>query len=231
MLATIYAFLEKHDLLSLFPEAEAPTIERCVTWTDPLSEEAEKKRQEMSEQEEHNQLANKLRLQQQQDHATSKSPMKATAMAPSFVPASHIYGSVPQPYATNGSVGAEETLSPIIAQNISVTSYNTSFRQDYMASPDNLSRTGPAVGQSRLPPHHYQFLHNDESTQDVDDMLQLAQEYDEPGSHQFNSTKSADDADTQLPCDEASSIGDLSRTLREPRERSFNSMDPYHYMA
>ena len=41
ILATIYAFLEKEDLLHLFPQAVPPTLPECPTWRDPFSEEAE----------------------------------------------------------------------------------------------------------------------------------------------------------------------------------------------
>lgn len=40
IIATIYAFLESHDLLHLFPTAVPPTIPECPTWKDPHSEEA-----------------------------------------------------------------------------------------------------------------------------------------------------------------------------------------------
>lgn len=41
VLATIYAFLERYDLLHLFPNAVCPTIDPSPIWQDPLSEEAE----------------------------------------------------------------------------------------------------------------------------------------------------------------------------------------------
>ena len=39
ILATVYAFLERHGLLHLFPAASAPTIPECPSWRDPLSDE------------------------------------------------------------------------------------------------------------------------------------------------------------------------------------------------
>lgn len=40
ILATIYAFLESHDLLHLFPAAVKPQLEECPTWRDPMSDAA-----------------------------------------------------------------------------------------------------------------------------------------------------------------------------------------------
>jgi hypothetical protein len=45
ILATIYAFLDKEDLLHLFPKASPPTLAECPTWRDPGSAEAEEIRQ------------------------------------------------------------------------------------------------------------------------------------------------------------------------------------------
>jgi hypothetical protein len=45
ILATIYAFLDKEDLLHLFPKASPPTLAECPTWLDPGSAEAEEIRQ------------------------------------------------------------------------------------------------------------------------------------------------------------------------------------------
>ena len=39
ILATVYAFLERHGLLHLFPAASAPTIPECPSWRNPLSDE------------------------------------------------------------------------------------------------------------------------------------------------------------------------------------------------
>lgn len=39
-LATIFAFLDQHDLLELFPDADRPKIPECITWRDPSSKEA-----------------------------------------------------------------------------------------------------------------------------------------------------------------------------------------------
>lgn len=41
ILATIYAFLEAHDILHLFPRAKPPTIPECPTWRAPSSPEAQ----------------------------------------------------------------------------------------------------------------------------------------------------------------------------------------------
>lgn len=46
MLATMYAFLEKNDVLHLFPQASYPTIAPCPTWQDPQSKEAYQKRKQ-----------------------------------------------------------------------------------------------------------------------------------------------------------------------------------------
>lgn len=40
ILATMYAFLEEHELLHLYPEAKVPTIPPCPTWQNPSSEES-----------------------------------------------------------------------------------------------------------------------------------------------------------------------------------------------
>lgn len=47
ILATIYVFLEKHDLLHLFPKARSPTLTPCPTWSDPFSTEAQEIRVKM----------------------------------------------------------------------------------------------------------------------------------------------------------------------------------------
>jgi superfamily II DNA helicase RecQ len=46
ILATMWAFLNKHNLLSAYPKATRPTIRECPTWMDPCSREAEAIRSE-----------------------------------------------------------------------------------------------------------------------------------------------------------------------------------------
>ena len=38
MLATLYAFLERHQLLRLFPQARPPTLADSPMWRDPTSD-------------------------------------------------------------------------------------------------------------------------------------------------------------------------------------------------
>jgi hypothetical protein len=74
ILATLYAFLASNCILHRFPEFERnpPTLESCPLWTDPTSEDAQRKRQE--EERRNNSQAHKPQQQfqpqqqQQQDY-------------------------------------------------------------------------------------------------------------------------------------------------------------------
>jgi hypothetical protein len=110
ILATIYAFLERNNLLHLYPHAEKPTIAPCVTWMDPGSDEAEAKRQELDQSE----PRSKTHAHQPNTSSPvkglvhSQSPLKS--MASTFAPPNPAYGSRPRQLSDN--FHGESALDP-----------------------------------------------------------------------------------------------------------------------
>jgi len=56
ILSTIYAFLEVHNLLEYYPEAEPPRAQECPSWRAPLSIDGQAKATELSAEEASNEV-------------------------------------------------------------------------------------------------------------------------------------------------------------------------------
>jgi superfamily II DNA helicase RecQ len=87
ILATIYAFLEEHDLLHLFPQAIAPKIPESAIWKNPLSEEAKQIRLNINKNQNNS---------MQNDQAESPYFLQSTSNVQSSTP-HHLYSNVTSP--------------------------------------------------------------------------------------------------------------------------------------